>query len=293
MNAFETHKSFPARHLAALLAVMLVPAGIANAQTPPKKPSTPAKAAAPAKGASSAAKGASRGPTTAGRGTTASRGPTTAGRGTTASRGPTTAGRGATTASRGPAAGSRGGVAGNRGAAAGGRGGATHTALGGRTPRGNTVRRSANGSEVRMRANGRPGDVHDARRGMDIHNGLNGNRRVSVERADHSRIVAERGGRGYVQHPYSITGANTGIALTTSTAAPMTDTIARYHYHGVYRRRLHSRGSIIAPAFYGWAYNPWVRAGALRVGMRAAIPGMDIMVATSLRIRCIRAHRCG
>ena len=32
---------------------------------------------------------------------------------------------------------------------------------------------------------------------------LNGGERVSVERPDHSRIVAERGRAGYVQRPYT------------------------------------------------------------------------------------------
>ena len=59
---------------------------------------------------------------------------------------------------------------------------------------------------MRTRANGKPSDVHDAKRNMDIHHGLNGSRQVSVERADHSRVVAERGGRGYVERGYRYRG---------------------------------------------------------------------------------------
>jgi hypothetical protein len=60
---------------------------------------------------------------------------------------------------------------------------------------------AANGAAVRTRADGSRSDVHDPKRGMDIHHGLSGNRRVAVEMSDHSRIVSERCGRGYVQHP--------------------------------------------------------------------------------------------
>ena len=52
------------------------------------------------------------------------------------------------------------------------------------------------GSAVRTRPNGRVSDVHDARRGMDVHNNMGGGRRVSVQRRDGSRMVAERGRRG-------------------------------------------------------------------------------------------------
>ena len=38
---------------------------------------------------------------------------------------------------------------------------------------------------------------------MDIHHNLvGGGRRVSVERADHSHLVYERGRAGYIGHPY-------------------------------------------------------------------------------------------
>ena len=112
------------------------------------------------------------------------------------------------------------------------------------------------GSAIRTRPNGRISDVHDARRGMDVHHGLGGGRRVSVERADHSRIVAEHGRRGFVERPYNYHGHD----------------FARrsYYYHGhAYERYYHGYGyrgvmlNVYAPAyyyrpgFYGWAYNPW------------------------------------
>jgi hypothetical protein len=109
---------------------------------------------------------------------------------------------------------------------------------------------------VRTRANGTRSDVHDSRRGMDIHHGLNGNRRVSVERGDHSRIVAERGGRGYVQHPYMYRGHEFGHRTYYSHGRAYDRYYGRSYYHGAYMD-VYAPGSYYAPGFYGWAYNPW------------------------------------
>ena len=91
---------------------------------------------------------------------------------------------------------------------------------------------------------------------MDIHHGLNGSRTVSTRRQDGSRVVAERGGRGYVERGYSYGGRDYGRRT--------------YYYNGRYYNRYYRgyyyRGGYIygyapayyyAPGFYGWAYNPW------------------------------------
>jgi hypothetical protein len=111
---------------------------------------------------------------------------------------------------------------------------------------------------VQVRGNGHVSDVHDSKRGMDIHHNLNGGHRVEVERSDHTRIVAERGRPGFVQRPYSFHGHD--FARRT------------YYYHGRmydrYYRSYQYRGvwvNVYAPVryypsgFYGWAYNPWYR----------------------------------
>jgi hypothetical protein len=133
----------------------------------------------------------------------------------------------------------------------------TNRGFGGRpSPAGGHEIHTANGGSIRTRPNGSRADVHDARRNMDIHHSLNGNRRVSVERADHSRVFAERGGRGYVQHPYAYHGREFGHRTV-------------YDHGRVYDRYYHHYGyrggylDVYAPAryypvgFYGWAYNPW------------------------------------
>lgn len=268
MNLSRTSKAFSSKSLIGTLAAMLFAVCTVQAQERPAKPAAPAaKRAAPAaKPATPAAKpatpsggAAARGPstTTAGHGTTT----TTTGRGGTASGGattarkpgsPTTAGgaRGGATTVGGAA---RGGAPG----AAGGRGGSnTPRGPDGREPRGSTVARTRGGDEVRRRADGRPGDVHVAGRGMDIHHGLGGGRRVEVERADHSRIVAERGGRGYVQHPYMYRGHEYAHRTYYAHGRAYDRFYARYPYHGVYVS-MYTPAVYYPPAYYGWAYNPW------------------------------------
>ncbi len=223
------------RYLMCMLSV-LVGSSLASAQkTPPKAP-----AAKPAAAAKAPAAGGAKGPSTASKGpTTASKGPTTSG-----AKGPTTAGgaHGPTTAGKGPstAGGAHSPAAGGARPGAGGAarpGGARPTnaaAHGGREPAGSHTVHTANGSSVRTRANGQRADIHDSKRGMDVHHGLNGNRRVAVERRDHSRIVSERGGRGYVQHPYMYHGREFAHRTYYRDGRAYDRFYGRYPYHGVY-----------------------------------------------------------
>jgi hypothetical protein len=125
-----------------------------------------------------------------------------------------------------------------------------------RAPKGATVAQTKNGGEVVKRSDGKVATVHDPKRNMDVHHGLDGNRRAVVERPDHSRVMVEHGGHGYVQHPYSYHGHE----------------FARrsYYYHGAYYHRYYGRyyyrggwvnpyypAYYYGPAYYGWAYNPW------------------------------------
>ena len=258
------------RYLTGLIAVVLLGASLANGQEkkPPAKPAAkPAAKAAPAKAAPAAGKAAApgastaskAGPTTAG---AAKSGPTTAG---AAKSGPTAGagGRGAGASTAG-GRGAAGGGAGRGGAAGGGRAGSSSaSARGGgaggrREPAGSHTARAANGSSVRTRANGKRADVHDAKRGMDIHHGLNGNRRVAAERGDHSRIVSERGGRGYAQgRPYSYRGHEYARRTYYDHGRAYDRYYNRYSYHGVIVEG-YAPAVYYAPAFYGWAYNPWV-----------------------------------
>ena len=124
-------------------------------------------------------------------------------------------------------------------------------------PSGSHEAQASNGSVVRTRANGNRSDLHDAKRGMDIHTGLNGNRKISVERADHSRIVTERGGRGgYVQHPYTYHGHEFSRRSYYYNGRGYNRYYRGYAYHGGYLN-VYAPAYYYAPGFYGWAYNPW------------------------------------
>ena len=277
MNAVRILKPL-ARNLAGILLILLFAWGVARADD--KKPAAPAKpatktAAAPAKPAAGAGKGpatggaatGSHGPTTS----TAGHGPTTS----TASHGPTTstAGHGATTstAGHGPTTTAGHAATATPGRPSGASPAATRTMGGRPVPAGNHVVRSSNGNEVRTRANGRPADVHVAGRGMDIHHGLDGSRRVSVERADHSRIVADRRGGGYIQHPYMYRGHEFAHRTYYRDGRAYDRFYARYPYHGVFIEA-YTPAFYYAPGFYGWAYNPWAAPIAYSWGFGVATP---------------------
>lgn len=115
-----------------------------------------------------------------------------------------------------------------------------------------------NGSVLQKRPNGKVSDVHDAKRGMDVHHGINGSKRVIVERPDHTRIVAERGRPGYIQRGYT----HNGHAYARRTYYYGGRSYNRYYrgypYRGVYLN-VYAPALYYPPAFYGWAYNPWYR----------------------------------
>ncbi|MGP8270939.1 MAG: hypothetical protein ACLQLH_12775 [Terracidiphilus sp.] len=131
-----------------------------------------------------------------------------------------------------------------------------HTATGGVAPKGSNTHITKGGSSVTTRSNGKVSDVRDPKRGMNVHNNLGGGRRVSTERHDGSRMVSERGRRGYVERGYHYHGHDFGRRS--------------YYYHGHEYNRyyrgygfrglslsVYAPGFYFAPGFYGWAYNPW------------------------------------
>jgi hypothetical protein len=275
MSGHRTCKTFASKCFAGTVTALLLAVCTLQADNKPKASSAPAPAKAPAPGkpaAPAAAGGATHGPTTGS--PAGSHGPTT----TTAGHGSgittsgksgatTTTGGRTTTTTGGRTTTTTGGTAPKTGATESAAGAhtatptASHPAAGphtatGAAPKGSTVHSTPRGDTVRTRPGGRPGDVHVANRGMDIHHGLGGSRSVRVERADHSRIVAERGGRGYVQHPYMYRGHEYGHRTYWEHGRAYDRFYARYPYHGVYVE-MYSPAFYYPPAFYGWAYNPW------------------------------------
>jgi hypothetical protein len=109
---------------------------------------------------------------------------------------------------------------------------------------------------VRIRPNGRISDVHDARRGMDVHQGLNGNRKIWVERHDGSRMFQERGRPGYVQREYRFHGRDFDRRSYYYHGRQYDRFYRGYGFRGV-RLNVYAPGFYYSRGFYGWAYNPW------------------------------------
>lgn len=249
----QKHLLLPAAAALCLCACAVL-AGETKKATTPAKPATPA-----AKPASTASHGAATtstthaGPTTGGTHTTTTSGshtgPTT---GNPSGHTVTTTAAGAhTTITTGGAHTATGtGAMHTTGTPA-----ANHTATGHLAPAGSRTVATRNGAVTR-RPDGRISDVHDARRGMDVHHGLDGSRRVSVERADHSRIVAERGRRGYIERRYSFHGHDYARRSYYWHGHEYNRYYRGYYYHGAFVN-VYAPGVYYAPAFYGWAYNPW------------------------------------
>ncbi len=200
----------------------------------------------PAKPAGGA--GASHGPTTTTKTTTAGHGTTTTTTGHSTTK-TTTTGRG-TTGTTGRTARTRPGAG-----KTSGKPGATASA--GKVPKGATVTHTKSGGEVTRRTDGKVASFHDPKRGMEVHRGLNGNRRVVVERPDHSRVFVERGGHGYVQRPYMYHGHEYARRSYYYHGAYYHNYYGRYYYRGVYVNPYYP-SYYYAPAYYGWVYNPWV-----------------------------------
>jgi hypothetical protein len=122
--------------------------------------------------------------------------------------------------------------------------------------KGSSTVQTRNGGTMTKRADGHVASFHDPKRGMDVHHSLSGNRRVVVEHGDHSRVFAERGGRGYVQRPYMFHGHEYARRSYYYHGRYYNNYYGRYYYHGLYVNP-YFPSYYYRPAFYGWAYNPW------------------------------------
>jgi hypothetical protein len=112
-------------------------------------------------------------------------------------------------------------------------------------------------------------DVHDAKRGMDVHHGLNGNRRISAERPGHGRFVSERGRPGFAQRGYSYHGHDFGRRAYFYHGHEYNRFYRGYGFHGLYLD-VYAPGFYYGPGFYGWAYNPWAAPIAYGWGWRGS-----------------------
>ena len=247
------------------------PAPAAKPAAAPAKPAGGAAGASHPAGAGGA--GASHGPTTSGGShgptTSSPHGATTTSHGVTTSNphGTTTTGHGVTTSSTNKTGATTGGgtrgtsPSGSNGGSSAGtnRGSANAPHAGAPAPKSSTVKTTANGSSVRTRANGQRSDVHVAGKNgstVDVHHGLNGSKQVSVTRADGSRVVATRGGHGYVERGYSYHGHDYARRSYYYNGRYYNGYYRGYAYYG-YPVNVYAPAFYYGPAYYGWAYNPW------------------------------------
>jgi hypothetical protein len=117
------------------------------------------------------------------------------------------------------------------------------------------VVRTANGGEIHRGPNGQLRVVQA--RGLVIQHGPAGSRVIVRERPGGVVVVSNRFGQGYVQRPYAYRGVQ---------FVQRTYFINNVAYVGVYRPfvfggvalAVYAPPVFFRPAFYGWAYNPWV-----------------------------------
>ena len=129
--------------------------------------------------------------------------------------------------------------------------------------------RSSTGSEVRYHPDGRVGTIH--KEGMTIQHGAGNSRRIIVERKDHTVIVTNRSGHGYIQKPFAYRGHEMVTRTYYLKGQAYNRFYRPYSYHGmmlnsyVPTRYYHSgfygyfNRPWGAPVYYqwGWAGSPW------------------------------------
>lgn len=112
----------------------------------------------------------------------------------------------------------------------------------------------AHGEQARFDRSGHVREIHSGN--MHIEHGPGGMRHVEMERADHSRMVMDGHGRGYVQRSYMYRGHAFYHRDYFVNGRRYSRFYRPYYYHGVYLTG-YMPGSYYAPGFYGWAYAPW------------------------------------
>jgi hypothetical protein len=125
--------------------------------------------------------------------------------------------------------------------------------------------RRPDGTTVRTGPDGRVSDVHIPGRGLDIHNGIAGGRKVRLDRPDHSGIFYDRGRPGYVQRPYSFRGHDFARRTYVYNGHVYSRFYHGYSYRGAYIN-VYAPERFYHPAFYGWAYHPWAHPVDYRWG---------------------------
>jgi hypothetical protein len=122
--------------------------------------------------------------------------------------------------------------------------------------RNNRTIRTAQGAEAKVRPDGSIRSINA--HGMNITRGPNGARRIVADRPDHSRIVVNRAGHGFIQRPFGFHGARYSARTYYVHGGVHERFYRQYSYRGV-ELAAYAPVRFYPPAFYGWVYNPWPR----------------------------------
>ena len=117
--------------------------------------------------------------------------------------------------------------------------------------------KTANGGTAKFGSNGKVKEVHDPARNMTVSRGpgrqFGG---PKWRRPDHTRLVAEGHGRGYIQRPYTYGGRSYYSRSYYYNGRPYNAYYRGYYYNGAYLNG-YMPAYYYPSAYYGWAYNPW------------------------------------
>lgn len=111
------------------------------------------------------------------------------------------------------------------------------------------------GATAKYTSSGRIASIHTAG-GMTINRGPNGQRRVDSVRRDGTRVVNVGRNRGFVEHNFQRNGRSFVTRTYVVGGRSYACVYGRSFYRGFYFNS-YVPGYYFAPAFYGWAYNPW------------------------------------
>lgn len=129
-------------------------------------------------------------------------------------------------------------------------GGGTRTAR----PGGGTEYHGAHGEQAKFDNKGQVREIKSGN--VHIQRSPNGARHAEIDRPDHSRVVMDGHGRGYVQRPYSYGGHTYYNRTYYVNGVTYVNVYRPYYYNGVYLTG-YVPAYYYGPGFYGWAYNPW------------------------------------
>jgi hypothetical protein len=119
-------------------------------------------------------------------------------------------------------------------------------------PPGSTEKETRSGNIVRTAADGSVIDIRSPRNGMYIQHGVDGSRRIMVEKPDRSRIYASSRGMQYVQHPYAFRGRTYDNRTFYVNGKTFHQVYRPYNYAGT-TLDVYAPTRLYEPAMYQWA----------------------------------------